>query len=326
LRVGVASVASLQGLVLRSVSGFFTVRLDAPLEDGRHTLTCKLRGKLKKERQKSELAVAGDRVEVEAASGEAEGVIVEVLERRSWIVRREPGPRGKHFDDLVVANVDLLVICGAATDPPLQPGLVDRFLVAAELGHVHGVLAVTKRDALDDAGVDDAGAASLREIVEVYRRIGVPVIETSARTGLGVSALREALTGKVAAFMGKSGAGKSSLLNALEPGLRLAVGEISDASKKGLHTTRVASLHPFGTGWLVDTPGLRELALPTLEPATLTALYPELAALGRCQFTDCRHEREPGCVVRRAIDAGALARGELAQSRLDSFRKLLAAE
>ncbi len=298
-----------EGLVTRAVSGFFTVLTD----DGR-TLTCKLRGKLKKERQKSELAVAGDRVRVEPTEG-VEGVIDEVLERRSWIVRREPGPRGKHFDDLVVANVDVLVICGAATDPPLQPGLVDRFLIAAELGHVSGLLAVTKRDALDDAS-DEARA--LHETIEIYRRIGVPVIETSARSGVGVEALREALSGKVSAFMGKSGAGKSSLVNALDPSLALAVGEISDASKKGLHTTRVATLHAFGEGWLVDTPGLRELALPDLDVATLTSLYPELAALGLCQFTDCRHTREPGCMVRPAIE-----RGEIASFRVDSFKKLL---
>ena len=215
------------------------------------------------------------------------------------------------------------MICGAASDPPLQPGLVDRFLVAAELGNVHGLLAVTKRDALADGSPE---AVALEAMLDVYRRIGVPVIETSAKTGLGLPALREALAGKIAAFMGKSGAGKSSLLNALDPSLSLAVGGISDASKKGLHTTRVATLHRFGDGWLVDTPGLRELALPELDPPTLTSLYPELAALGLCQFTDCRHEREPGCVVRRAIEGGAIERGELARSRLDSFRKLLASE
>lgn len=300
----------IEGLVTRAVSGFFTV-----LTDDRQTLTCKLRGKLKKERRKSELVVAGDRVRVEPTDA-GEGVIDEILERRSWIVRREPGPRGKHFDDLVVANVDVLVICGAATDPQLQPGLVDRFLVAAELGHVHGLVAVTKRDALDESSPE---AATLRDTLEVYRRVGVPVVETSARSGLGLDALRDALRGKVAAFMGKSGAGKSSLVNALDPSLSLAVGEISDASKKGLHTTRVASLHPFEDGWLVDTPGLRELALPELDVATLTALYPELAALGLCQFTDCRHTREPGCVVRPAIE-----RGEIATFRVDSFKKLLA--
>lgn len=312
----------MEGLVTRAVSGFFTVQLDAPLPDGQGTLTCKLRGKLKKERQKSELAVAGDRVRVEATS-ETEGVIDEVLARRSWIVRREPGPRGKHFDDLIVANVDVLVICGAASEPPVQPGLVDRFLVAAELGHVQGLLAITKCDELH-AGTPQADA--LAALTASYRRIGVPVIETSARTGQGLDALSEALSGKIAAFMGKSGAGKSSLLNALAPSLGLAVGEISDASKKGLHTTRVASLHRFADGWLVDTPGLRELALPELDPASLTSLFPELAALGLCQFTDCRHTREPGCVVRAAIEGGAVARGELSESRLESFRKLLAHE
>jgi ribosome biogenesis GTPase len=298
-----------EGLVTRSVSGFFTVRTDGGLE-----LTCKLRGKLKKDRQKSELVVAGDRVQVEE-TGAGEGTIVEVLERRSWIVRREPGPRGKHFDDLVVANVDVLVICGAASEPPLQAGLCDRFLVSAALGHVAPMIAVTKWDHLI-AG--SAEALELTALVSLYRGIGVPVFPTSARTGEGLEALRAALAGKIAVFMGKSGAGKSSLINALDPSLTLEVGDISDASKKGLHTTRVASLHAFGSGWLVDTPGLRELALADLEPFDLSQLFPEMAALGACQFTSCRHETERGCVVRPALE-----RGEIAPSRMASFRRLL---
>lgn len=307
-----ASDAPLSGLVVRAISGFHTVHLDAGGE-----LVCKLRGKLKKERQKRELVVAGDRVLVEPGTGgQGEGTIVEVLPRRSWIVRREPGPRGKHFDDLVVANVEDLVICGAATAPPLQPGLVDRFLVAASLGHVEPVIVVTKCDALDPTSPE---ASVLAEALATYRAIGYACFETSAKTGLGIDALRARLEGRVSAFMGKSGAGKSSLLNALHPGLALEVGAISDASKKGLHTTRVASLHRFGSGWLVDTPGLRELALPELDAPTLTSLFPELARLGPCQFTDCRHQREPGCVVRAARE-----RGEVAPTRWASFERLLA--
>jgi ribosome biogenesis GTPase len=304
--------ASHEGLVVRTTSGLHTVLVDAGGE-----LVCRLRGKLKKERQKRELVVAGDRVRVEPGTeGRGEGTIVEVLPRRSWIVRREPGPRGKHFDDLVVANVDDLVICGAATAPPLQPGLVDRFLVAASLGHVEPVIVVTKCDALDPASPE---AAVLAEALATYRAIGLACFETSAITGAGIPALRDRLEGRIAAFMGKSGVGKSSLLNALHPELALEVGAISDANKKGLHTTRVAALHRFGTGWLVDTPGLRELALPALDAPTLTSLYPEMARLGPCQFTDCRHQREPGCVVRPARE-----RGEVAPSRWDSFQRLLA--
>ncbi len=305
----------LLGLVVRAQSGFFTVALGSG-----ERLTAKLRGKLKKERRRSELAVVGDRVRVERVSA-SEGVIEEVLERRSWIVRREPGPRGKHFDDLVAANVELLLVVSAATSPSLQPGLVDRFLVAAALGHVESALVVTKLDLLDPASEE---ARELAALIAVYRRLGVPVIETSAHDGRGLDGLRALVHGKIAAVMGKSGAGKSSLLNALEPRLALEVGALSAANKKGLHTTRVASLHPFEGGFLLDTPGLRELGLPALSPASLTTLFPELAALGICQFTDCRHEGEPGCVVQRAIAGGALERGAIAPSRLESFRRLLA--
>lgn len=302
-----------EGLVVRAQSGFFTVRLGSGAE-----LVTKLRGRLKKERRRSELAVAGDRVQVSRTS-ETEGVIEAILERRSWIVRREPGPRGRYFDDLVASNVDLLVIVGAATDPPLQPGLVDRFLVAAELGHVKSAIAVTKCDLLDPEREE---ARSLRALLDVYRRVDVPVIETSAHTGEGVEALRALVAGKVTAFMGKSGAGKSSLLNALAPHLSLAVGAISAANKKGLHTTRVASLHAFEGGYVLDTPGLRELGLPPLSSELLTPLYPELARLGPCQFTDCRHEREPGCAIQEAVRGGAIERGEIAPTRWESFRRI----
>lgn len=302
----------MEGLVLRAISGFHTVRLDAGGE-----LVCKLRGKLKKDRQKSELVVAGDRVVVEPSEG-SEGTIVEVLPRRSWIVRREPGPRGKHFDDLVVANVDLLLIAGAATAPGLQPGLVDRFLVAAELGHVESIVVATKLDTIEG---DASARAELEATLTVYRDAGFEVHATSATSGLGVDALRARLAGKIAVIMGKSGAGKSSLLNALDPSLDLAVGAVSDAVKKGMHTTRVASLHPFAGGWLVDTPGLRELAIPELDAAALTTCFPEMMRLGLCQFTDCRHEREPGCVVRAGLEEGLVA-----PSRMASFRRMLASE
>lgn len=298
------------GLVTRSLSGFITVHTG----DGR-TLTCKLRGKLKQERQRSEIAVAGDRVRFEAQS-ETEGTILEVLPRTSTIMRKEVGPRGAHFDDLIVANLDLLVITGAATAPTLQPGLVDRFLVIAELGHVKPLLVITKCDA-----PDPDFEAELRLHIQTYRNMGIEVIETSVRTGLGMDTLRTRLEGQISAFMGKSGAGKSSLLNAIDPAFALVVGDVSDALKKGTHTTRVASLHPFGTGWLVDTPGLRELGVPELNAHDLTACFPEMRERGRCKFTTCAHENEKGCVMREGI-----ATGEIAASRIESFRKLLRGE
>ena len=295
------------GRVLRAQSGQYWV------DTGQAVIHCTLRGRLKKERRaRTDLAVIGDRVRISLLEGQAgEGVIEEVEPRENRFARRQPGGRGKYKEHVLVANLDWLFVVCACTRPPFNPRLLDRFLVIAELDRIDvGVIANKV-----DEGWD--------ERFEAYEALGYPVLRTSARDGTGVDALRERIGQGIAAFVGPSGVGKSSLLNRLEPGLGAAVGAVSETLDKGRHTTRVAELHPLsGGGWVADTPGIRELASFDLPPEELAACFPEMRpALGHCRFPDCRHVNEPTCAVRDAVATGAIS-----AERYESYTRILADE
>ncbi len=293
------------GLVLATQSGFYDVLLD----DGRQ-LRCVLRGRLKKEkRYTTDLVVVGDRVLVTPV-GEREGAIEEVLPRKNALTRRAPH-RFKRFYQAVAANLDQLVVVLAAAQPDPSPGLVDRYLVLAEAKEIPPLLVCNK--------VDLTGEAKARERFAEFEAIGYPVLYTSAVTGQGVEALREALTGKFSAVVGPSGVGKSSLLNAVQPGLELAVAPVSKTGK-GRHTTRHARLIPLeGGGYVADTPGIRELGLHDVEPEGFDRYFVEFEPYRRrCAFADCTHREEPGCAVREAVDEG-----KISERRYRSYLKLL---
>lgn len=298
---------TLVGRVLRSQSGQVWVDTD------RGVVHCTLRGRLKRERKaRTDLAVIGDRVRVRALADEGEGVIEEVEPRENRFSRRQPGKRGAYKEDVLVANLDRIFAVFACSSPPMNPRVLDRFLVVAELDDIPAAIVANK--------IDDVDRADAERVFAPYAELGYPVLYTSAKTGEGVGALRDALRESVSAFVGPSGVGKSSLLNALEPGLGIAVGEISESLDKGRHTTRVAELHPlsFG-GWVADTPGIREIASFELPPAALSGCFPELRPfLGQCRFPDCRHEHEPECAVRDAA-----SRGEIRRERYDSYLRIL---
>ena len=301
-------MTSVEGLVLRARSGFATIETD----DG-DTIETQLRGRLKKERQSSDIAVIGDRVTVERQA-DGTGTIVSVEPRRRRFSRRQPGPRGSWREDVMVANPDLVVIVFAADRPPPNPRLIDRFLVMAEFNDVPALLVANKVDLVDPAAVE--------AVFGVYERIGYDVIRASARGGIGVELLRERLAGQLAIVTGPSGVGKSTLLNRLQPGLQLATGEVSDALSKGRHTTRLAELHrlegPAG-GYVADTPGIRELGLWQVPPSELAWCFPEFRDhLGACAFTDCTHLHEPRCGLRAAVEGG-----EVSDGRYDSYRRML---
>jgi ribosome biogenesis GTPase len=300
--------STLPGIVLRARSGFYTVRLD----DGT-LLECRLRGRVKQERGNSDLVVIGDRVAV-APQADGDAMIESVEPRRTRFSRRQPGPRGSWKEDMIVANLDQVLVVFACADPMPHMRMVDRFRVVAEHNQVEAVVVANK--------VDLVGLAAARVLFAGYEAIGYPVHYVSAREGIGLEDLADRLVGRVSVVTGPSGVGKSTLLNAVQPGLRIETGAVSEAVHKGRHTTTSAELHPLtapGGGYVADTPGLRELGLWQVPSDELAWCFPEMRDyLGQCAFNDCRHISEPRCAVLAAVAAG-----QISAVRHDSYRRLL---
>lgn len=271
---------------------------------GDDVLVASLRGRMK---QTDDRVVVGDCVMVRThAHGGA--TIEAVRERRSVLRRRSPGNR--HPARAVAANLDQAVVVGAARDPQWDPSLIDRFLAVAEANGLPIVLVINKCD-LDP---EYAKAAA------PYLAVGYSVVFTSVGERLGLEDLRGRLVGRVSAFAGQTGVGKSSLLNALQPGLRLRTASVGRRSGMGRHATVAAEMYPFQPdGFVVDTPGLRDIGLWGLAPHDVARAFPEIAALAAgCRFDNCRHLGEPGCAVEEAATSGRVA-----ASRLSSYRALL---
>lgn len=306
---------TIAGRVLRAQSGQYWVSTE------RGVVHCTLRGKLKRERKaRSDIAVIGDRVQVRLLEGpEAgdglEGVVEEVTPRENRFARRQPGKRGVYKEDVLVANLDRIYAVFSCSSPPMNPRVLDRFLVTAELDRIPAAIVANK--------IDEVSRSEAEAKFGPYAEIGYPVLYTSARDEIGIAELREQLRDRVSAFVGPSGVGKSSLLNALEPGLGLAVGAISETLDKGRHTTRVAELHPLREGgWVADTPGIREIATFELPKAELARCFPEMRPfLGQCRFPDCSHDHEPDCAVRAAVEEGTIRR-----ERYESYLRILDGE
>jgi len=266
------------GVVLARTAGGYRVHTDAG------EITATLRGKLKY--QDSDRVVPGDVVVLEGSA------IAEIRPRRSVLARREAGS-GRRRSQPVAANVDQVIVVASARDPEPSPRMMDRILVIAEANGLPCAIVVNKTE-LDPAVV-----------VALAKRFGpadYQVLATSVKADQGLAALRDLLRGRHSVFTGASGVGKSSLLNALEPGLKLRVGAISEKWRTGKHTTTAAELVPIaGVGYVVDTPGMREVAAWGIDPNALGACFPEFRPfLDQCRFDNCRHLAEPGCAVRAA--------------------------
>jgi ribosome biogenesis GTPase len=295
------------GLIVRSQSGFFSVQT----ENG--TFTCHLRGRLKQGKAVGDIAAVGDRVRVTCVP-DGTGSIESVETRRSSLVRLDPRPQGV-YQQVILANPDQAVFVFACAHPNPRLRMLDRFLVIAEKQRLPALIVANK--------IDLVGLEAAEKMFGFYQPIGYTLIFTCAKTGQGVDELRGRLIGKVSALAGPSGVGKSSLLNAVQPGLGLAVREISTSFNKGRHTTSVRQLFQLeGGGYVADTPGMRSLALWDTEPEELDGYFPELAPLvEQCQFNDCSHKTEPGCAVRAAVQAGSVN-----PQRYDSYLRLRAGE
>ena len=276
------------GRIIRSISGFYDVRARDQL------ISCRARGILRKE---GNSPLTGDMVEISIESGK--GMVEKIL------------PRRNHFVRPAVANVDALVVFAANVNPVTEPFLIDRVAAIAGDQEVPVYLCINKCDL--DPAVD---------LERIYRHAGFEVICTSAETGEGVEQLRQLIKGKLTAFTGNSGVGKSSILNRLCPELNLSTGEVSEKLGRGRHTTRHVELYDLGEGtYVVDTPGFSSFDTDMMEiilKENLQFAFADFGPyMGKCQFHDCTHRKEPGCAVTAAVAAG-----EIEPTRYDSYLRL----
>jgi ribosome biogenesis GTPase len=299
----------LSGTVLRAQGGVYEV------ETPEGVVEAALRGRLKRNERTGASVVVGDRVDVqqERAGETTVWAIDRVHERTTLLARKAPGkaPRPKP----IVANVDQVLVVFAAAHPDPHLRMLDRFLVIAESSDIAPVIIINKTDL--------AGMEATRRMFAPYERAGYEVHYTAAKQNVGVDEVRAALCGRLSALAGPSGVGKSSLLNAVQPGLGLRVSEVSQAVGKGRHTTVTAQLIPLECGgYVADTPGLRELGLWEIDADQLQFYFPEFEPLlGNCRYPTCTHTHEPGCAVHAAADAGQVDRG-----RYDSYQRMFLGE
>lgn len=274
---------------------------------GGDEVTCLIDERLKE--HDCTLLAPGDRVLVEYEDDDA--IVRGVAPRRTRLSRPEPTTGEREFEQVFAANVDILLIVAAAARPPFRAGLVDRFLIAAEMGGVTPILCLNKVDLMDEEPAELAG----------YRELGIRVVLTSCMDRTGLDDLRAAIRGKTCVVCGHSGVGKSSLLNALDKGLELTTQEVSDATDRGRHTTTSGRLYilPDGTQ-IIDTPGIRALGLWGVSTQELAWFFPEIAeAAQACKFRDCTHTHEPSCAV-----IAAFASGTVPRHRFDSYLRIRA--
>ncbi len=275
----------MRGIIYKGIGGFYYVRTGTG-----EAIECKARGKFRKERV---TPMIGDEVEIEVKNGK--GSICEIYPRRTKLIRPP------------VANIDIVVVVAAAKSPDPNTALIDKMLVNAEINDIEAVVCINKTDLADSSGLE-----------KIYRNAGYKTVSVSAQNDLGMDELLDIIRGKIAAFAGVSGVGKSSILTILT-GTELETGTVSEKISRGRHTTRHVELFPVsGGGYVLDTPGFSSVEAEDIPLERLEQCFPEIAAASPgCRFRGCAHIGEPDCAVKAMVE-----RNEIAESRYSSYKEL----
>ena len=295
----------MQGLVIKSTGSWYEV-----ITNSGETINCRIKGKFRTLDIKTTNPIAvGDKVEVEREPDQDTGLITTLHPRKNYIIRKSVNLSKQA--QIIAANLDQAFLIVTLASPRTSLGFIDRFLVTAEAYVIPAVLIFNKLDLFSNDGLE-----ILKEYQQIYEKAGYPCYSVSAIEQTNLDQIKQLLKDKVTLLSGHSGVGKSTLINALLPGSQLKTGDISDWSDKGKHTTTFAEMFelPFG-GYLIDTPGIRELGVFDIEKQGLGRLFPEIRELMEdCKFHNCRHINEPGCAVLKALE-----NDEIESSRYDSY-------
>lgn len=298
---------------MKSTGSWYSVRMP----DGTNA-ECRMMGqfRIKGVNTKSTNPISvGDHVQVEIAP-DGTGLIVGLEDRKNYIIRRST--KMSKQTHILAANIDRAYVMASLIEPRTSTGFIDRFLVTAEAYGIPASVIFNKKDLLDEDEIE-----YVEVLLDLYRNLGYTTYFISAAEDENVDAIREAMKGKVNLLAGHSGVGKSTFINTLDPDFNLKTGIISKAHNKGMHTTTFAEMHELAAGgFIIDTPGIKELGIVDMEKHELSHYFPEMRArLGQCKYNGCMHDREPGCAIRTAVD-----KGEIALTRYECYLQILNGE
>jgi len=285
-----------KGTVIKSTGSRYLVKYNDKI------INCTLRGKFKTKgfRTTNPIAV-GDNIEFEITDDEFTGLIYKISERRNYLIRKSTNLSKETH--IIAANIDFAFLLISLVKPVTYQMFIDRYLISCEANHIKAVLIFNKIDLYNQEELQQ-----LNELINIYSKIGYNCIPVSVKENININAIEELIKNHTIVISGNSGVGKSSLINRLQPGLKLKTSEISDSHEQGKHTTTFAEMHKIGEGYIIDTPGVRGFGIVNIENDQLSNFFPELYSLKQlCKFNNCTHTHEPDCAVKKAVETGKIS-------------------